>query len=108
MMLDVLIDLGWKSALVSSLALLAGLGVPRLAASERVMVLRAGLAALFMLPLFALALPVLELAVLPAQQVAIAAGPAIPAAAAVVTDGPASPLGWMPWAYAAGAGLCCT
>jgi len=105
MMLDVLIDLGWKSALVSGLALLAGLGVPRLAASERVMVLRAGLVALFMLPLFALALPVLELAVLPAQQVAIAAGPAIPAAAAVVTDRPASPLGWMLWAYAAGAGL---
>lgn len=106
-MIDLLIDLGWKSALVSGLALLAGQGWPRLAASERAMVLRAGLAVLLMLPLFALAVPTIEMAVLPAQQAAAIASPVIPAgptgSASPVL--PISPFEWMPWAYAAGVAL---
>jgi beta-lactamase regulating signal transducer with metallopeptidase domain len=103
---DLLLDLGWKSAAIAALVLLIVHAAPRLAASERVMVLRAGIAVLLMLPLFALAMPVLELAVLPAQAVA-AADPIVPvgAAAAVVDDLSVSPLDWMPWAYGTGVAL---
>lgn len=105
-MLELLIGLGSKSALVSSLALLAGYGLPKLAASERVMVLRAGIAALMLLPLFALVMPALELAALPAQQAA-AAAPIFPAGMAdpVAPAPPGSPVEWIPWVYTAGAAL---
>jgi len=101
---ELLIDLGWKSAAIAGFVLLLSHALPRLAASERVMVLRAGIAALLMLPLFALAMPVLELAVLPAQQTVAAANAIVPAGAAgPVAAGPSPlPFDWTPWAYAAG------
>lgn len=103
-MQDLLLDLGWKSALVAGLALLVSHGARRLVASERVMVLRAGVAALLMLPLFVLAMPVLELAVLPAQQTVPVIDPAIPAAPVNGLPDTVS-LDPLPWLYGAGAGL---
>lgn len=106
-MLDLLIGLGWKSTAIAGFALFVSHAVPRLAASERVMVLRAGVAALLMLPLFALAMPVLELAVLPAQQAVAAANPIAPVEAVgpVATDPSLLPFDWVSWAYGIGVAL---
>lgn len=103
-MLDLLIDLGWKSALIAGVALSVSHGVRGLAASERVMVLRAGIAALLMLPLFAVAMPALELAVLPAQQAASAVDPLAPGGPVSAPE-PDGPAGLMLWLYGAGAAL---
>jgi hypothetical protein len=66
MMLALLIDLGWKSALISGVALLVGRSMRRRTAVERVFLLRVAVAMLLALPVASLALPALDLAVLPA------------------------------------------
>lgn len=63
-----LLDLGWKSALVAGLVLLAGLLLRRRPAAERVTLLRAGMMALLLLPVFALAGPRFEIPVFPASE----------------------------------------
>lgn len=65
-MIALLIDLGWKSALIAGLALLASHALRKRAAGERVTLLRVAVGALLMLPVFALAVPALEIAILPA------------------------------------------
>lgn len=70
-MLPLLLDLGWKSALIAGLGLLARHGLRHRAPAERVALLRATLAALWILPLVTIALPPIELAVLPAQAPAL-------------------------------------
>jgi beta-lactamase regulating signal transducer with metallopeptidase domain len=65
-MFALLVDLGWKSALIAGLALLANHLLRHRAPAERVALLRAALAALLMLPLLTLVVPELEVAVLPA------------------------------------------
>jgi len=65
-MIALLIDLGWKSALIAGLALLASHMLRGRAAGERVILLRVAVGALLMLPLFVLAVPALEIAILPA------------------------------------------
>lgn len=65
-MIALLIDLGWKSALIAGLALLASHALRKRAAGERVILLRVAVGALLMLPVFALAVPALEIAILPA------------------------------------------
>lgn len=65
-MLALLADLGWKSALISAVALLASHALRRRSAGDRVVLLRVAVAALLALPLLALLAPPLELAVLPA------------------------------------------
>lgn len=64
-----LLDLGWKSALVAGLALLALRAMRGRAAAERVFLLRVAVAMLLMLPAAVLLLPVLDLAVLPAAEI---------------------------------------
>lgn len=64
-MLDLVIDLGWKSALIAGVALSGVFLLGQGSAGQRVVLLRAALAALLALPLFAIALPALELALLP-------------------------------------------
>jgi beta-lactamase regulating signal transducer with metallopeptidase domain len=99
-----LIDLGWKSALVAGAALILSAAMRRAAASERVMVLRAAVAALLMLPLFALAMPTLELAVLPAQDIPLGDAPLT---GGTIAAGAPEEAGIDPslLLYAAGAGL---
>jgi len=75
-MIALLIDLGWKSALIAALALLASHALLRRAAGERVILLRVAVCGLLMLPVFALAVPALEIAILPALN-------AVPATAVV-------------------------
>lgn len=105
-MLDLFVDLGWKSALIAGLALLANQLLRRRPAGERVALLRAALTALLLLPLLALAGPELELALLPAIEAAPAAlaVPDMHGAGAVVAE-PAAPFDWLLALYAAGAGL---
>lgn len=94
-MLALLIDLGWKSALIAGVALAGAQALDGRSAAERVLLLRAALAALLALPLFAIALPVLELALLPAAREAALPLTAIPATASmpalVVPTQPAGP-----------------
>ncbi|ATY33878.1 M56 family metallopeptidase [Sphingomonas psychrotolerans] len=82
-MLASLVDFGWKSALIAGLALLAGHLLRYRAPAERVALLRAALAALLMLPLLALAVPELEVAVLPALDTPAVTGFAATSAEAV-------------------------
>ncbi|HWU95065.1 MAG TPA: hypothetical protein VN029_05670, partial [Sphingomonas sp.] len=65
MILDLLIELGWKSALACGVALFASHVLRSRPAAQRVAMLRAGMAALFLLPLLVLTVPALEIAVLP-------------------------------------------
>lgn len=69
-MVALLLDLGWKSALIAGFALLANHLLRRRAPAERVAVLRAALAALLILPVLAFAVPAVEVAVLPALDAA--------------------------------------
>jgi Zn-dependent protease with chaperone function len=105
-MLDLLIDLGWKSALISGLALSASWLLRSRAAGERVLLLRVALAALLALPVFALLVPALELPMLPAEP-ALPAADSIPAIDLVApTPGAApveAPFDPVPLFYAAGA-----
>jgi len=76
-MLPLLLDLGWKSALIAGLGLLARHGLRHRAPGERVALLRATLAALWMLPLVTVVLPPIELAVLPAQAPVLVPSPMV-------------------------------
>lgn len=104
---DLLFALGWKSGLACCVALLASLALRARPAAQRVAVLRAGVAALLLLPLLILALPVLEIAILPAA----APEPALSAAAGawVMSDSAVVPAvsgtDWIALAYVAGVGL---
>ncbi|KRC80040.1 M56 family metallopeptidase [Sphingomonas sp. Root241] len=108
-MLALLVDLGWKSGLIAGLALLANQLLRRRAPGERVALLRAGTAALLMLPLLARAGPEFELAVLPALETAAFV---VPAAANTGTALPtigeaqaATAFSWLLTLYLTGAGL---
>ena len=65
-MLALLVDLGWKSALIAGLGLLAHAAMRHRPAAERAALLQAALLALLALPFFARLLPALDLAWLPA------------------------------------------
>ena len=93
-MLASLIDLGWKSALITGLALLAHAAMRRRPAAERAALLQAALLALLALPFFARLLPALDLAWLPALREAIVAeAPArLPETAVATAPAPASGL----------------
>lgn len=67
-MLPVLIELGWKSALIAVLALIADRAMRGRPAAERVFVLRAAVVALVLLPAAILLLPSLDVALLPAPE----------------------------------------
>ncbi len=89
--MDWLIDLGWKSLLVTVLALLAHIAMRRRPAAERAALLQAALVALLALPLLGPLLPALDLAWLPAREVVsvpVAVAP-VTVAAATVTVAPA-------------------
>lgn len=109
MMPALLIDLGWKSALIAGVALLANHLLRGRAPGERVALLRAGLAALMLLPILAMAVPELELAVLPALEVVpaadIATGQAGIAAPAIRGAQAGSASSWLLALYLTGAGL---
>jgi beta-lactamase regulating signal transducer with metallopeptidase domain len=75
-----LIDLAWKSAVISALALLAGHALRSRATGERVLLLRVAAGALLALPVFALAVPALEIGILPALEAAPGAALAVPLA----------------------------
>lgn len=106
MIADLLIELGWKSALACGVALLAGQALRGRPAAQRVAVLRAGVAALLLLPLLVLVLPAVEVAVLPATG-ASAALPAMDGIAAVSVAAPVAPVApgidWIALAYLGGA-----
>lgn len=93
-MIALLIDLGWKSAVIAGLALLASHALRNRAAVERVMLLRVAAAALLMLPIFALGLPALEIGILPALEAAPAAALAMPPAVHVVAGQAQAPVHW--------------
>lgn len=97
-----LIELGWKSALACGVALLASQALLGRPAAQRVAMLRAGVAALLLLPLLILTVPVLEIAVLPA----VAPLPALPVTEIVsvpVAAPEAAEIDWIALAYGAGA-----
>ncbi|MBQ1500703.1 MAG: M56 family metallopeptidase [Sphingomonas sp.] len=106
MIADLLIELGWKSALACGVALLAGQALRGRPAAQRVAVLRAGVAALLLLPLLVLVLPAVEVAVLPATG-ASAALPAMDGIAAASVATPVAPVApgidWIALAYLGGA-----
>ncbi|NYT42697.1 M56 family metallopeptidase [Sphingomonas sp. R-74633] len=101
MIASLLIELGWKSALACAVALLASGALRGRPAAQRVAMLRAGIAALLLLPLLILTVPALEIAVLPA----VAPLPDLPmpeiVAAPVAVDAPE--IDWIALAYGAGA-----
>ncbi|MEP9359458.1 M56 family metallopeptidase [Sphingomonas sp. KR3-1] len=103
MIAPLLIELGWKSALACAVALLASQALRGRPAAQRVAMLRAGIAALLLLPLLILTVPALEIAVLPA----VAPLPDLPLAE--IAPAPAVPeapeIDWLALAYAAGAGI---
>lgn len=69
-MLEALIELGWKSAVIAALALVGDRAMRGRPAAERVFVLRVAVVALLLLPVAMLVLPSLDLALLPAPEVA--------------------------------------
>lgn len=75
-MLPLLIELGWKSALIAGVALLADRALRGRPAAERVFVLRAAVILLLALPVAAMLLPAIELPWLPAPEAVAAAVPA--------------------------------
>lgn len=107
MSFDLLIELGWKSALACALALAASHALRGRPAAQRVAVLRAGVAALLLLPLLVLTVPALEIAVLPASAPLPAlpemVTPAVTVAAAAPT--PVFEIDWFALAYAMGGAL---
>ncbi|WP_423607348.1 M56 family metallopeptidase [Sphingomonas sp. MS122] len=78
-MLPLLIELGWKSALIAGAALIADRMLRGRPAAERVFVLRLAIGLLLALPVAVLLLPSLDLAWLPAP---VAPAPAVPVVAA--------------------------
>jgi len=86
MMLQTLIGLGWKSAFIAALALLADRAMRGRPAAERVFVLRVAVIALLLLPVAVMLLPSVEFALLPAPEAVVATArthaiaPAAPAA----------------------------
>jgi beta-lactamase regulating signal transducer with metallopeptidase domain len=107
-MLGLLIDFGGKSALIAGLALLANAAMRGRPAAERAALLQAALVALLALPLLAPLLPALDLAWLPAHEVApnAVAAAAVPAVVAELPRA-ATPMldvrGMLAILYAAGA-----
>ncbi|MGK6354815.1 M56 family metallopeptidase [Sphingomonas sp. DT-207] len=82
-MLALLLDLGWKSALIAGVTLLANRAMRGRPAGERVFLLRVSIAMLLALPAAAALLPALDLAVLPPLASPPPDGP-VPASAAVL------------------------
>jgi beta-lactamase regulating signal transducer with metallopeptidase domain len=107
MILDLLIELGWKSALVCGVALGASLVLRGRPAAQRVAMLRAGVAALLLLPLLVLTVPVLEIAVLPASAPLpeLSAIPELTTVAIPVAAASAPAIDWLALLYAAGGAL---
>lgn len=90
MMLALLIDIGWKSALIAGAALLANRTMRGRPASERVFLLRLTIAMLLALPAAAALVPALDLAVLPARSVP-ASVQSVPASALAPVTLPGAP-----------------
>lgn len=90
MMLPLLIELGWKSALIAGAALIADRALRGRPAAERVLTLRAAVLALLALPVAAVALPAIELPWLAAPEVAVATAPVAEQAAAIAPAPPVS------------------
>lgn len=106
MMLPMLIDLGWKSALIAAAVLLADWVMRGRPAAERVFVLRIGVAALLTLPAAMMWLPPVDLALLPAPEAATVVAQA-PMAAVAMPATPAvaeAPIDLAGLLYALGAG----
>lgn len=76
-MIALLIDLGWKSALICGVALMLVHMLRNRAAIERVTLLRVAAALLLALPAFTLILPSLEIGILPSQEAPPINAPAI-------------------------------
>lgn len=103
-MLETLIELGWKSALIAALALVADRTMRGRPAAERVFVLRVAVIALLLLPPAMLLLPSLDLALLPAPEPAVVPGPMPAAVGAAVPVSAEMPVDWTGLLYALGAG----
>ncbi|MCP4637535.1 MAG: M56 family metallopeptidase, partial [Methyloversatilis sp.] len=104
MIADLLIELGWKSALACAVALLASQALRGRPAAQRVAVLRAGTGVLLLLPILILTVPAIEIAALPA----VAAPSVLPAmpevGASAVVAAPVMPkIDWIALAYLGGA-----
>lgn len=104
MIADLLIELAWKSALACGVALCASLALRGRPAAQRVAMLRAGVAALLLLPPLILTMPAVEIAALPAAALpsvlpAIAEVAELPAAAAPAAPG----VDWIALTYLGGA-----
>lgn len=99
-----LIELGWKSALACGVALLASQALRGRPAAQRVAMLRAGIAALLLLPLLILTVPVLEIAVLPAVA-PLPEMPVIEIVSVPVAPPETAEIDWIALAYGAGAAL---
>lgn len=104
-MLALLIDLGWKSALIAGFALIANQALRRRPSAERVASLRAALAALLLLPLLSLVVPELELALLPAIEAIPVTRSVMPDAGAAAQIPTVSSFDALTLLYLAGAGL---
>jgi beta-lactamase regulating signal transducer with metallopeptidase domain len=109
-MLGLLIDLGCKSALIASVALLANAAMRGRPAAERAALLQAALIALLALPLLAPLLPALDLAWLPAPEVgpnAVSAATVLATAAEMPSVAPPAfdGMGIIAILYAAGTAL---
>lgn len=106
MMLPLLIEFGWKSALIAGAALIADRALRGRPAAERVFVLRAAVLALLALPIAVVALPAIELPWLAAPEVGAASVPMNAAQPAAVAPQPPVSMGidLAALVYAIGAG----
>ncbi len=104
MSFELLIELGWKSALACAVALIASRVLRGRPAAQRVAVLRASVAALLLLPLLVLIVPALEIAVLPASAPApVLSDMVLPAmSVATAAPAPAFEIDWIALAYTMG------
>ncbi|WP_343520318.1 M56 family metallopeptidase [Sphingomonas sp.] len=105
-MLPLLIELGWKSALIAGAALVADRMLRGRPAAERVFVLRLGIGLLLALPAAVSLLPPLDLAWLPAVEAPAGAARAVAvsAAPAAISPSPEPGIDWAALFYAVGAG----